>query len=158
MIRLALRSLLARPILTALTGIALATMAISAGTVATFARSTQAELVGDARRAWQTPYDLLVRPVGSQTALEVQDGLVRPNFMAGVHGGISPDQLAAIRSIPGVEVAAPIAMVGFVNLVLARDDSGATRRRRRVSGDCPLGWGGRTLPLRPRRPIHRGLS
>ena len=144
MIRLALRSLLARPILTALTGIALATMAISAGTVATFARSTQAQLVGDARQAWQTPYDLLVRPVGSQTALEVKDGLVRPNFMAGVHGGISPDQLDAIRSIAGVEVAAPIAMVGFVNwyslvtIPVPRDVDGVYRVTARSVGEAGL--------------------
>lgn len=144
MIRLALRSILARPILTALTGIALMTVAISAGTVATFARSTQAELVGDARQAWRTPYDLLVRPIGSQTALELKDGLVRPNFMAGVRGGISPDQLDAIRSIDGVDVAAPIAMVGFVNwyslvtMQVPRDIDGVYRVTARSVGEAGL--------------------
>ena len=144
MIHLALRSLLARPLLTALTGIALMTVAISAGTVATFARSTQAEFIGDAGRAWDTPYDLLVRPIGSQAALEASDGLVRPNFMAGVHGGISPDQLDAIRSIDGVEVAAPIAMVGFVNwysvvtMPLPRDVSGVYRVTARSVGENGL--------------------
>jgi hypothetical protein len=40
--------------------------------------------------------------------------LVRPNFISGIAGGISVEDLAAIRSIPGVDIAAPIAMVGFV--------------------------------------------
>lgn len=79
----------------------------------------QVELVGDIERAWRTPYDILVRPEGSLSALEEAQGLVRPNFVSGLRGGITPSQLAAIRSDPDVEVAAPIAMAGFVNWPLA---------------------------------------
>lgn len=79
----------------------------------------QVELVGDIDRAWQTPYDLLVRPTGSVSSLETSQGLVRPNFVSGIHGGITLAQLATIRSDPDVEVAAPIAIVGFVNWPLA---------------------------------------
>ena len=79
----------------------------------------QVELVGDIERAWRTPYDILVRPEGTLSALEEAEGLVRPNFVSGLRGGITPSQLAAIRSDPDVEVAAPIAMAGFVNWPLA---------------------------------------
>ena len=77
-------------------------------------RTTQAVLSGDIAQAWNTPYDILVRPLGSQTALEASEGLVRPNFLSGLTGGITQAQLAAIRAVPDVAVAAPIAVVGFV--------------------------------------------
>ena len=60
----------------------------------------QVELVGDIERAWRTPYDILVRPDGTLSALEEAEGLVRPNFVSGLRGGITPSQLAAIRSDP----------------------------------------------------------
>lgn len=115
MIRLALHAVLSRRRLSALSFLALVTVLVTAGTLVTVARTTQADFVGDSRRAWTTPYDLLVRPAGSDTELERSDGLVRPNFIGGINGGISVQQLATIRAIDGVEVAAPIAMVGFVH-------------------------------------------
>lgn len=115
MISHALRSNVRAPFATLIAAAALLTTAVAAGLITTFARTTQSEFVGAARRAWETPYDLLVRPAGSQTPMEVTDGLVRPNFMSGVHGGIDRQQLQQIRLIDGVEVAAPIAVVGFVN-------------------------------------------
>jgi hypothetical protein len=39
---------------------------------------------------------------------------VRPNFLSGLTGGITEAQLAAIRALPDVAVAAPIAVIGFV--------------------------------------------
>ena len=64
---------------------------------------------------WRGAYDILVRPSGSRLDLEATDGLVEPNFIgfAGT-GGLSLDQLAAIRAIAGVELAAPIAFVGYL--------------------------------------------
>ena len=64
---------------------------------------------------WRGSYDILVRPVGARLDLESTNGLVEPNFLgfAGT-GGITPDQLEAIRTIPGVELAAPIGFVGYV--------------------------------------------
>ncbi len=59
-------------------------------------------------------YDVLVRPAGSTSAFEQSEGLVRQAFTSSTYGGISFDQLAAIRAIPGVEVAAPLATVGYV--------------------------------------------
>lgn len=59
-------------------------------------------------------YDILVRPAGSRTELEKSEGLVRANFLSGQFGGITLDQWRKIQRLPGVQVAAPIAMVGYV--------------------------------------------
>src|SRR5512142_900064 len=50
---------------------------------------------------------------GTSTALEQQDRLVRPNSLSGQYGGITLAQYEKIRAIPGIEVAAPIAVVGY---------------------------------------------
>jgi hypothetical protein len=114
MIRLALRGLLSRRVATALAAAGLLTAVSGFLVLAGVSRTTQAVLSGDITRAWNTPYDILVRPPGSQTALEQTEGLVRPNFLSGLTGGITETQLAAIRGVPNVAVAAPIAVVGFV--------------------------------------------
>lgn len=114
MIRLAWRGLLARRIATVLAAAGLLTAVAGFLVLAGVSRTTQAVLTGDIARAWDTPYDLLVRPIGTQTPLEATEGLVRPNFLSGVAGGITGAQLEAIRAVPGVTVAAPIAIVGAV--------------------------------------------
>ena len=62
-------------------------------------------------------YDILVRPKGARTAVETTTGTVQPNFLSGVYGGITTGQYRQIQQIPGVQVAAPIAMVGYSLLV-----------------------------------------
>ena len=59
-------------------------------------------------------YDILVRPSGSQSVLEKQRELVAPNFLAGDFGGISLDQWHRIEGIDGVDIAAPVANLGYV--------------------------------------------
>lgn len=63
---------------------------------------------------FRASYDILVRPTGSQTPEEQASGRVRPNYLSGLFGGISLDQVAKVRAVPGVEVAAPVAMIGEV--------------------------------------------
>lgn len=113
MLRLASRGLLGRRIgsLTAALGLLTATFGfiVLAGT----SKTAEAVLIGDIAKGWQTPYDLLVRPPGSANQLETTAGLIRPNFLSGLNGGITADQLNLIRKIPSVEVAAPIAVVGY---------------------------------------------
>lgn len=46
--------------------------------------------------------------------MERSQGLVRPNYLSGIFGGIRLDQYAAVRMVEGVQVAAPIAMIGYV--------------------------------------------
>ncbi|HEY7223950.1 MAG TPA: ABC transporter permease [Micromonosporaceae bacterium] len=59
-------------------------------------------------------YDILVRPKGSQTSVETRSGLVTPDFLSGQFGGITLDQWHQIQAISGIDVAAPVAMIGYV--------------------------------------------
>lgn len=63
---------------------------------------------------WRTDYDILVRPAGSTFLYdETGNRLVEPNFLSGQQGGITDEQLALINSIDGIEVAAPVAFLGY---------------------------------------------
>lgn len=63
---------------------------------------------------FRSSYDILVRPQGSQTELEAREGVVRPNYLSGIYGGITSAELNRVKRVVGVEVAAPIAMIGQV--------------------------------------------
>lgn len=64
---------------------------------------------------WRGAYDILVRPATSRLGLESTGGLVEPNFLGfSGTGGISFQQLDAIRAIPDVELAAPMSVVGLL--------------------------------------------
>jgi hypothetical protein len=87
----------------------LASMASAAG------ETTRVHIGAEVDAHWRGAYDILVRPKGARLFLEQTAGVVEPNFLDfGGQGGISADQLAAIRALPGVEVAAPVGFVGFV--------------------------------------------
>lgn len=62
----------------------------------------------------RSAYDVLVRPPGARLPLEDERGLVQPNFLASYPQGITHEQWRQIQEIPGVEVAAPIAVIGWV--------------------------------------------
>jgi putative ABC transport system permease protein len=78
------------------------------------ARTQSLRARGTLTSSYRVPYDILVRPRGSRTPLEQSRGLVQDNYLSGVFGGITLQQLATIRSIRYVDVAAPIANIGFV--------------------------------------------
>lgn len=78
------------------------------------AQTSQLRTVGTVNANFRSAYDILVRPPKSTTALERARGLVQQNYLSGIYGGISLDQYGSVHSIPGVEVAAPIAMLGYV--------------------------------------------
>lgn len=79
---------------------------------------TQLRINGDIQANYRPAYDILVRPKGSRTALEDERGVVRPNYLSGLFGGITQEQLAKVRSTPRVELGAPIAMLGYVRMNL----------------------------------------
>ena len=64
--------------------------------------------------ASEAAYDILVRPKGARLPLEEKAGLVQPGFLDSVRGGISLKQWHAIERVRGVEVAAPVALVGWI--------------------------------------------
>ncbi|HYT26939.1 MAG TPA: hypothetical protein VEP73_10700, partial [Actinomycetota bacterium] len=116
MLWLAVRQLASRRTATALAALGLLTATLGFITLVGTSQTTRAVLRGDIARTWNTPYDLLVRPPGSVTPLEARQGLVRPNYVSGLaKGGITRGQLEAIRHIPGVAIAAPVAIAGAVN-------------------------------------------
>ena len=78
--------------------------------------SAQVSLTGAVDASWRGAYDILVRPPASQLGVEQTNGLIEPNFLdyGANTRGISLDKLAEIRALPGVEVAAPVSVIGYV--------------------------------------------
>src|ERR1035437_6408487 len=93
-------------------GILVAAVSFSLLTAATATQTAQ--VTGTVQRNLRPAYDILVRPKGSETALEKSQDLVRDNYLSGIFGGITMAQYQKIKKIPGVEIAAPIAMIGYV--------------------------------------------
>jgi putative ABC transport system permease protein len=113
MLLLAIHELLSRRTATLLAGTGLLTATLGFAVLAGTSQTTQAVLTHDIAKAWPSPYDILVRPVGAQDPVEANLNLLRPNYLSGLRGGITEAQLDQIRAIPGIAVAAPIAVVGY---------------------------------------------
>ncbi|GLL03205.1 FtsX-like permease family protein [Dactylosporangium matsuzakiense] len=96
-----------------LLGVLVATTGFTVLTGAT--QTAQLEVTGEVSRSAGAAYQVLVRPRGTRTALEDDRQKVRPNSLSGIYGGITPEQVRQIAALDGVEVAAPIAMVGYAN-------------------------------------------
>lgn len=98
--------------------LALATGILVAATSFTLLTSTvttsQAQTTGLVQRNARSAYDVLVRPPGTDTAVERQRGLVQANFLSGVFGGITLDQYRRIKDMAGVQIAAPVANIGYL--------------------------------------------
>jgi ABC-type lipoprotein release transport system permease subunit len=95
-----------------LAGIAVATASFTVLTGAS--QSSKLEVRGQVAQHFRTAYDILVRPRNSAAPLERRRGLVQQNFLAGTFGGITDGQLRTVRHAPGVQVAAPLAIYGYV--------------------------------------------
>ena len=102
-------------LLALLAGMMVATAAFTVLTSAS--RTAQLRTIGTVSAHFVPAYDILVRPDGAKTGLERKDGTVQPNFLSGIYGGITMAQYQRIARIPGVQVAAPIAMVGYTLLI-----------------------------------------
>ncbi|MEV0000923.1 ABC transporter permease [Micromonospora sp. NPDC050980] len=74
--------------------------------------TSRLQVTGTVERNTRAAYDILVRPKGTRTPLEAERGLVRPNYLSGTYGGITTAQYDQVRAVDGVDVAAPIAMLG----------------------------------------------
>lgn len=161
MSQIIIRSLWAHKLYALLILLALAT--IGSGWIILAATLQTAQYVVDEKLDlyWRTSYDLLVRPEGSVSEIEAQHGLVEPNQLGNSYtGGITREQYELIKDIADVEVAAPVAPVGFVY-------GGAPSFSVRLPG-MPEGWNLRTdaLPdevygvylLRDRSIVDNGLQ
>jgi putative ABC transport system permease protein len=121
-----------------LAGMLLATTAFTVLTAAS--RTAQLRTTGTVSAHFVPAYDILVRPKGARTGLETRTGTVQPNFLSGINGGITVAQYHQIATIPGVSVAAPIAMVGYTLMKIeipvllpASDNTGPGRELFRYS-------------------------
>ncbi|MFJ4889957.1 FtsX-like permease family protein [Streptomyces sp. NPDC088788] len=76
--------------------------------------TSQASTIGTVAKNARSAYDVLVRPPDAQTDVERSSGLVAPNFLSGTFGGITMDQYRRIRGLAGVDVAAPVANIGYL--------------------------------------------
>jgi hypothetical protein len=88
--------------------------AVSFTLLTSAARTSQLTVKRVVAENFRPAYDILVRPAGSFTDLEKDRGLVRQNYLSGIQGGISPQQWERIKQIAGVEIAAPIANIGYI--------------------------------------------
>jgi putative ABC transport system permease protein len=80
-------------------------------------RTAQLHTVGTVSTHFVPSYDILVRPTGAISKVETASGTVQPDFLSGISGGITMDQYRQIEQIPGVQVAAPVALVGYALVV-----------------------------------------
>jgi putative ABC transport system permease protein len=77
-------------------------------------KTSEIRVRGSVNSNYRTAYDILVRPKGSALPLERRQRLVRDNYLSGLFGGITLDQYHRILKLPGVDVAAPVANIGYV--------------------------------------------
>jgi putative ABC transport system permease protein len=114
MLRVAAAELLHRRsrTLALLVGILVATTSFTVLTATS--RTQRLEARGTVAQSFRGSYDVLVRPRGSRTSEERRTGQVQPNFLSGISGGITFAQWRRIQRLPGVEVAAPTANVGYL--------------------------------------------
>jgi len=114
--RLAFRELIGQWRLTTLISFGLVLAALAYVSLLGTASATTTTLTGDVGKAWNTPYDLLARSPSEVSQLERTKGLVSPNFISSIDGGITENQLNAIRHTAHVSVAAPVAVVGYTSV------------------------------------------
>ncbi|MEU8043010.1 FtsX-like permease family protein [Micromonospora echinofusca] len=94
-----------------LLGVLVATTGFVVLTGATTA--SRLDVTGAVERNTEAAYDILVRPQGTRSPLEAERRLVQPNYLSGLFGGITTAQYEQVKAVAGVDVAAPIAMLGY---------------------------------------------
>jgi hypothetical protein len=77
-------------------------------------QSNNGTIVEELQNRWKSSYHIVVRPPGTRSVTEDLN-LLEPNYQSGLSGGISLDQYNQIKRMSDIDIAAPIAMVGFVN-------------------------------------------
>lgn len=75
--------------------------------------SSQGTVEQTLQKKWSSAYDIVVRPKGSQMSTE-SNNLLEPNYLNGINGGISFKQYETIKKMNDIEIAAPVAVMGYV--------------------------------------------
>ncbi|WP_194841349.1 ABC transporter permease [Salinibacillus xinjiangensis] len=76
-------------------------------------QASNGTIVDELQKRWKSSYHIVVRPSDSRSVTEDKN-LLEPNYLSGLSGGISLDQYQQIKAMNDVEVAAPIAMMGYL--------------------------------------------
>ncbi len=76
-------------------------------------QASNATVVDELQKRWKSSYHIVVRPPDSRSVTEDRN-LLEPNYLSGLDGGITLDQYEKIKAMTNVEVAAPIAMMGYM--------------------------------------------
>jgi hypothetical protein len=76
-------------------------------------QASNATIVDELNKRWKSSYHIVVRSPDARSVTEDKN-LLEPNYLSGLSGGISLDQWNKIKDLEEVEVAAPIAMMGYV--------------------------------------------
>ncbi|MBD5784987.1 ABC transporter permease [Cellulosimicrobium terreum] len=93
------------------TVLAVAVAVASFALLASTAEVSRLEASGTVEANARPLYDILVRPADT---VEAASGLVRADDVASAVGGITAAQWEQVSTLPGVDVAAPLATVGYV--------------------------------------------
>lgn len=83
--------------------------------------SNKETIIGELEERWSSSYDIVVRPEGTRETTE-EDGLLDPNYLSGIQGKITREQYETIQEIDHVDVAAPIAMIGYADYTVFLDE------------------------------------
>lgn len=67
------------------------------------------------QKRWSSAYDIVVRPSTNRLTTEEYD-LLEPNYLNGIVGGITFEQYEKIKTMENVDVAAPVAIIGYTQL------------------------------------------
>lgn len=114
MLRFVLTGWRARPVRVIVLGAGVLVAAVAFTLLTAATRSSELHVRGTVSKNFRSTYDILVRPKGARDSLEQSSGLVRDNYLSGIYGGITLGQWRTIKGLSGVDVAAPVANVGYV--------------------------------------------
>jgi putative ABC transport system permease protein len=92
-------------LMVAAVGFSLLTAAVDVGT---------ARITGVVSSNWRGAYDILVLPAGSGRSALTPGHPVQANYLSTGAGGITLAQYQEVSRLPGIEVAAPLEIVGYV--------------------------------------------
>ncbi|MFD2171763.1 FtsX-like permease family protein [Tumebacillus lipolyticus] len=111
-------------------------------------------------------YDILVRSAGGKTDFEKHEKLVEENYLTGGNGGISLAQYEEIKKIANVEVAAPVAVLGYftnssgaisLDIPKDRDHSKITTLKLTMATGLPESYSKPTTTHVVTLPIEHGI-
>ncbi len=148
--RYALRSLLGRADRTALLLVGVLAASLGVSLLSSVTEAAQVRVAGELAAYWRTTYDLLVRPTDSRSRIEDQHNLLEAHYESGLAGGITMAQYEAIKALPEVEVAAPLAILGYFNVSTAIETEPLSPGAYRVERTILVDNGLHTIPFRQR--------